>query len=52
MDDNVITILQLNSLVYKIYIIGIMHKKNIGFTDLMVMYGLFVYSFSIDLLIK
>ena len=52
MDDNVVTILQFNSLVYKLYILGIMNKKNIEFTDLMIMYGLFVYSFSIDLLTR
>lgn len=50
MDDNVVTIFEFNSLIYKLFIIGIINKKNIEFTDLMIMYGLFVYSFSIDLL--
>ena len=52
MDDNIITILQFNSIIYKIYTFGIINKKNIELTDLMVLYGLFVYSFSIDLLIQ
>ena len=50
MDDNVVAILQFNSFIYKIYAFEIMNKKNVEFIDLMVLYGLFVYAFSIDLL--
>lgn len=50
MDDNVATILQFNSIIYKIYAFGIINKKNIELADLMVLYGLFMYTCSIDLL--
>lgn len=50
MDDNVITILEFNSFIYKLHIINIFNKKNIEFRDLLFIYGLFIYSFSIDLL--
>lgn len=50
MDDNIITILQFNSFIYKTYAFKIMNKKNIELIDLTLLYGLFVYAFSIDLL--
>ena len=49
MDDNVITILEFNSFIYKLYIIGIFNKKNIEIKDLVFIYGLLIYTFSIDL---
>ena len=51
MDDNVLTLLQFNSVIYKFYIMNILNKKKTGFNDMLLVYGLLVCSFSIDLMV-
>jgi hypothetical protein len=48
MDDNIKTLLSLNSFVYKFCAAAFIRKQNINMQDLLMIYGLMVHAFNIE----